>query len=64
MTKQEKIVVSAFTGVLMCDFSDMHEYVEKVMERPVWTHEMGNEAFCEKLKAKCKDEFLAICEAE
>ena len=35
MTKQEKVIVSAYTGVLMCDFSDMHEYIEKVMGRPV-----------------------------
>ena len=28
MTKQEKIVVSAYTGVLMCDFDDLHEYIE------------------------------------
>ncbi len=29
MTKEEKIIVSAYTGVLMCTFSDMHEYIEK-----------------------------------
>lgn len=29
MTKYEAIVVSAYTGFLMCDFGDMHEYIEK-----------------------------------
>lgn len=24
MTKQERIVVSAYTGILMCDFQDVH----------------------------------------
>lgn len=41
MTKQEKVIVSAYTGVLMCDFADLHEYIEKIMGRPVWTHELA-----------------------
>lgn len=41
MTIAEKIVVSAYTGYLMCDFDLMHQYIEKVMGRPVWTHEMA-----------------------
>lgn len=47
MTKQEKIIVSAYTGTLMCDFSDVHEYIEKKLGRPVFTHEMAdNLAIC------------------
>lgn len=45
MTKQEKIIVSAYTGYLMCNFSDLHEYVEKKFNRPVFTHEMGALSF-------------------
>ena len=44
MTKQEKIVVSAYTGVLMCDFKDVHKYIEEKMGRPVFTHELGFES--------------------
>lgn len=33
MTKQEAIIVSAYTGFLMCDFGDMHEYIEKKHEK-------------------------------
>ena len=31
MTTTEKIVVSAYTGYLMCDFDLLHQYVEKVL---------------------------------
>lgn len=31
MTKQERVIVSAYTGFLMCNFGDMHEYIEKIM---------------------------------
>lgn len=30
MTKQEKCIVSAYTGVLMCDFDDLQQYLEKL----------------------------------
>lgn len=64
MTKQEKIVVSAYTGFLMCKFGDLHEYIEKKFNRPVFTHEMGSPIFLEELRNKCRDEFMAICKEE
>lgn len=33
MTKQEKCIVSAYTGVLMCDFDDLQQYLEKLLGR-------------------------------
>ena len=41
MTKWEKVVISAYTGVLMCDFDDLHKYIEDKLGRPVWTHELS-----------------------
>lgn len=55
MTKREKCVVSAYTGVLMCDFADLHQYIEQLLGRPVWTHEL---AFSD---VKTKPEFLELC---
>ena len=57
MTKQEKVIVSAYTGVLMCDFADLHEYIEKIMGRPVWTHELA----LQEIKAKSKEDFMNLC---
>ncbi len=62
MTKQEKIIVSAYTGTLMCDFSDVHEYIEKKLGRPVFTHEMADNLVLEEIHQKIKDDFIAICE--
>lgn len=64
MTKYEKIVVSAYTGILMCDFSDMHEYIEKKLGRPVFTHEMANKTLWNEIAEKTKDDFLAICKED
>ena len=60
MTKNEAAIITAYTGVLIGSFSDAHEYIEKVMNRPVWTHEMANEDFMNKLREASKADFLSI----
>ena len=64
MTKQEKIIVSAYTGVLMCDFDDLHEYIQKKFGRPVFVHELVDKGIQKEVKEKSKEEFLEICNRE
>lgn len=64
ITKQEKVVVLAYTGVLMCDFSDVHKYIEEKLGRPVWTHEMVSYNVQEEIKRATKPDFLALCGEE
>lgn len=61
MTKQEKIIVSAYTGVLMCDFSDMQAYIQEKLGRPVFTHELADVSMQETIVQAVKGDFLAIC---
>jgi len=52
------VVISAYTGTLLCDdFNDLQVYIEKIMGRPVYTHEMGSQAFMDEVKRKTKDYF-------
>jgi hypothetical protein len=61
MTDQERIIISAYTGYLMCNFNEVHKYIEQKMGRPVWTHEMAAVSFAQELRAKMKDDFLSLC---
>lgn len=61
LTKEQAAIVGAYTGCLAGKFSDMHEYIEKVMGRPVFTHEMGDKRICEEIREKAKADFLSIC---
>ncbi len=61
LTKEQAAIIGAYTNVLCGPFSDMHEYIEKVMGRPVWTHELASEKVTEEIREKCKADFLAIC---
>lgn len=60
----KKVIVSAYTGILMCDFSDVHEYIEKILKRPVWTHQLADKKIWDEIKEASKSDFIAICEAE
>lgn len=60
MNTREAAIVAAYTGVLIGEFSDMHEYIEEIMERPVWTHEMADKNVIKDIKARSKGDFLSI----
>ena len=61
LTKEQAVVVSAFTGTLICEFSDMHAEIEKRLGRSVMTHELGSTELNEKLvKPAFRDDFIAL----
>jgi hypothetical protein len=60
MTKREAAIISAYTGFLLGDFSAFHEYVEEILERPIFSHEMGSKVVWEKIKEKSKTDFIEI----
>ena len=61
MTTQEKIIVSAYTGCLMCNFTEVHKYIEEKLGRPVWTHELARPEMQELIQEVCREDFLALC---
>lgn len=60
MTKREAAIISAYTGWLIGEFIDCHSYIEEVMDRPVFTHEMGDKTFTDELHDKCKPDFMNL----
>ena len=60
LTKEQAAIIGAYTGILSGNFSDMHEYIEKLMGRSVWTYEMGNKEFLAELRVAAKEDFLKI----
>ena len=64
MTKQERIIVSAYTGYLMCDFNDVHKYMEEKMGRPLWTHELAFPEVQDEIRELIKEDFLALCRSD
>lgn len=63
LTKEQAAIIGAYTGIAAGPFSDIHGYAEKVLGRPVWTHEFADNRLSEKLRTAAKDDFLSICAA-
>lgn len=67
MTDKEKAVVMAHTGICMLTgekFSIFHKYIEELMGRPVFTHELANAEMVNQITEKSKEDFLKLCKDE
>lgn len=60
MTKREAAIVSAYTGMLIGNFADMHQYIEEKLGRAVWTPELADKITWEEIKQKSKEDFINI----
>lgn len=62
MTKREAAIVETFTGICMLTGDDRkyaYEYAEKLIGRPIFTHEFV--LLANELKEKSKADFIELC---
>ena len=62
MTKRECAIVMAYTGVCMLKGDDLqvfYDYVAEIMGRPLYTHEIGEQA--DTIKDAATDDFMKLC---
>ena len=60
MTKHEAAIVSAFTGVTIGKFAELHDYSELALKRQVMTYEFGSKEFAAKLKDAARADFISM----
>lgn len=58
LTKDQAIIITGFTGVTCCKFSDLHYDVEARLGRPVWTHQFPE--LEEEIKEAYREDFMAM----
>ena len=62
LSKQQAIIISGYTGFTCCNFSLLHEDVEKRLGQPVFTHMFGDKDFVDNhVKPLYKDDFISLC---
>lgn len=59
LTLEQAVIISAYTGFVLCPFSAIHEEVEKRLGRPVFTHEFPSIHESEIMPA-FRDDFVAM----
>lgn len=63
MTKQESILLSAYTGFMLTkDFADVHKFCEELLGRPIWTHEFAFKGTQAQISEACKPLVLELIE--
>ena len=66
MTKQECVIVTAYTGIAMVEGKNLdlfYEYLAKLFGRPIYTHEIP--FLEEEIKRRSTPDFITLCrEAE
>ena len=62
MTTKERVIVSAYTGIRMCDMDLIEAYVQEKLGLPVLSNEWGDQRFHEIVQAMVAEDFLMLCE--
>lgn len=62
MTKEERLIVTAYTGVMMVEEDEFYDYLEELLNRPVRAKEVNTEEFYEEVVEAVKDDFMKLCE--
>lgn len=63
MTREEALMLSAYTGVLLVpDFEDVHRYCEELMGFPILTHEFAEERLQIEIREKLRPRVWALCQ--
>ena len=60
LTKEQAAILGAYTGILLGKISDMHEYIEKIMNRPVYTHEMSDIETMKEVKKRAYSDLMLL----
>lgn len=61
MTNRESVVISAYTGFMIGnDFGKVNEYIEEILGRQVFTHELASKETHKEIQEKSKKEFIEI----
>ena len=61
LTRRQAAIITAYTGITCGPFEVFVEYAEKLLGRPVWSHEFASKELASKIKELAKDDFLSIC---
>ena len=61
MTREEAILLSAYTGYLLVpDFSQVHKFCEDTLGRPIWTHEFADQDVQKEIREKLRPQIMEL----
>lgn len=67
MTLEERVIVETYTVYCMTSGDErnaVYEYMQKLLGRPVYTHELAQKSVVNKLQEKSKADFIELCKGK
>lgn len=67
MTLEERVIVETYTGYCMTsgdERDEVYKYMQKLLGRPVYTHELAQKSVMKKLHEKSKADFIELCKGK
>ena len=67
MTITEKAICDVYTGICFCAGDDTwarYAYTERLIGRPVYTHEFADKELLDRLKELSRSDFVKVCRDE
>ena len=64
MTLRERVIVEVYTGYCMTSANErdeVYKYMNQIMNRPVYTHELADKKIQEELRKRSKEDFIYLC---
>lgn len=61
LTEGQAVIIMGYTGIATRNFSIFHEDVERLLGRPVFTHEFANDSVFAEINEANREDFLDIC---
>ena len=61
LTSRQAAIVTAYTDVLTGEFGDFHKYAGELMNRPVFTSELGSGPIRDHVQELSRQDFMNIC---
>ncbi len=64
LTKEQAVIISAYTGVLICKFSDLLEAIEDKLNITVYIHQLADSYMQQKIKEAFREDFTNLAPKE
>lgn len=67
MTLEERVIVETYTGYCMTSGDErnaVYKYMQKLLGRPVYTHELAQKSVVKMLQKKSKEDFIELCKVK
>ena len=59
LTEDQALIIMAYTGVITCEMRVFHKFVEELLERSVYLHELAEPLVIQEIRMLVNEQYLS-----